>query len=403
MSPFESVLIALNGLLANKLRSLLTMLGIIIGVASVIAMMAIGEGAARATQDQIALMGTNVLIVFPGSQRGGRISFGMGSANTLKMDDVEAIEKECSAVAQVAPEVNRALQIKFQNQNTRTTVRGTTPNFPEIRNYKIKEGRFLTKDDVERRAKVAILGPETAETLFGALQPVGKRIKVGGQSFTVVGVFKPKGAQGWQNPDDQVYVPVSTALRRLFGQDNLGSLSVQARSPTVMDQAQKQLEDLFRRRHKLGPNEDLDVVVRNQAEISETASALAKTMSTLLAGIASVSLLVGGIGIMNIMLVSVTERTKEIGLRKAIGAKRKDVLLQFLIESVTVSLVGGLIGVGVGIGTAVVLPKEDWPTVLKPEFIVMSFGFAAAIGIFFGLYPAVKASRLNPIDALRYE
>ena len=409
MSLLEAFRLALQGLTANKLRSFLTMLGIIIGVGSVIVMVSLGQGVANATQASIRKMGTNVMSVYPASQMRGGVSQGLGSQQTLKMEDVEVIEKGCPSVKAVAPESSRSCTVKFQNQNTRTSVVGSSPVYFEIKNLPIAQGKGFTDADVKRKAKVAVLGDAVRETLFGSLQPVGKYVKVNGQSFQVIGVVAKRGASGWRSPDDQITVPISTAMLRVFGVNYLGGMSVQAVSENKMIAAQDEVESALRRAHKLRPDEPSDVRVFNQADMLETANQQTGFLTMLLAGIALVSLIVGGIGIMNIMLVSVTERTREIGIRKAIGAKRKDILYQFLIESVTLSLVGGIIGIGTGVGVSLWMARPNdeggfgFPMLLSPGPMIVSFCFSALVGIFFGIYPAMKASRLDPIEALRYE
>jgi putative ABC transport system permease protein len=404
MSPAEAVRLALQGLMSNKLRSLLTMLGIIIGVGSVIAMMAIGEGANQAARASLQAMGTNVLTLFTGQQRRGGVNFGAGTSMTLKPTDAEAILKEAPAVKAIAQESTGSVRVKYQNQNTSTNLLGTTPDYPGIRNFQLSTGRFFTASDVRRRAKVAVLGSSIQETLFGNLSPVGKTIKLNGQSFTVIGAFRSKGGTGFRNPDDQVWVPVTTAMRRVFGRDYLNSMSIQAVSEARMDEAQQQVEAVMRKQHRIAPDGELDVMVRNQADLLETAQQQTGIFTMLLASIAGVSLFVGGIGIMNIMLVTVTERTREIGIRKAIGAKTSDVRNQFLIEAITMSLIGGLLGIAFGLlASTLVASRTGWNTVVTPMSILLSFGFSAAIGVLFGVYPATKASRLNPIQALRHE
>jgi putative ABC transport system permease protein len=404
MSPWEALRVALGSLASNKLRSFLTMLGVIIGVAAVITTISIGQGANKAAQEQIAKMGTNVLSVWPGSQRTGAVNQGLGSRATLTPEDAEAVRRQCSAVKAVAEEYNNRGRVKFQNQNTVTQIMGTSPEYQSIRNFEMATGRWFSKSDVERRAKVAVLGDTVRESLFANLSPVGKILKVNGQSFKIIGVCKPKGGGGFRNPDDQIFIPITTAMRRVFGVENLGGMSVQAVSTPMMETALQQIDELIRRRHKTAAGDPSDIRVFNQADLIETAEQTNRTITLLLAVIGGISLFVGGIGIMNIMLVSVTERTREIGIRKALGAKRKDVLNQFLIEAITISLVGGLIGVGLGLALPMAISAwAGWPTAITPGPIMLSFGFAAAVGVFFGLYPAMKAAALDPIEALRYE
>jgi len=409
MGVLEAFRVALQGLTANKLRSFLTMLGIIIGVGSVIIMVALGQGVAKASQDAIQKLGTNVLSVFPNSQMRGGVSQGLGSQQTLKIDDVEAVRKDCPSVKVVIPEYRGNGTVKFQNQNTKTAVFGASPEYFAVRNMPISEGKAFDDDDLKRKAKVAVLGDTVRETLFGSLQAVGKYVKINGQNIKVIGPVAKRGSTGWRSPDDQVTIPVTTAMRRVFGVDYLGSMSVQAVSADKMDEAQEEVLAALGRAHKLRAGEEPDVRVFNQADLSESAAQQSTFLTMLLAGIAAVSLIVGGIGIMNIMLVSVTERTREIGIRKAVGAKRRDILYQFLIESVTLSLVGGLIGIGIGIGASLLMarPQDEgglgFPMALSLTPMVVSFVFSALVGIFFGIYPAMKAARLDPIDALRYE
>lgn len=409
MGVAEAVRVALEGLFANKLRSFLTMLGIIIGVSAVIVMVSLGQGVAKATQEQIEKLGTNVLTVRPDAQQQGGVNMGLGTMQTLKLSDAQTVLKSCPAVKAVSPEYSDRGTVKFHDQNTVTRIQGAGPDYFSIRNQPIAAGKAFTKDDVDRKAKVVVLGDNVREALFGNIQAVGKYIKLNGQSFLVVGVVAPRGDSGWRSPDDQVTIPITTAMVRVFGVDHLDSMSVQARSQDEMIQAQDELTQVLSRAHRLRPGDPPDIRVFNQADLTESAAQQTTFLTMLLAGIALVSLIVGGIGIMNIMLVSVTERTREIGIRKAIGARRKDILYQFLIESTTLSLVGGLIGVGLGIGVAVwmALPNQSgglgFPTLISLPPIVVSFVFSAVVGIVFGVYPAIKASRLNPIEALRYE
>jgi len=409
MSVLEAFRLALQGLVANKLRSFLTMLGIIIGVSSVIIMIALGQGVAGATQAAIQKLGTNVLTVFPNTQMNGGVSQGIGSAQTLKPDDVDVIRKLSPDVKVIVPEYRGNGTVKFQNQNTRTTVYGATPDYFEVRNLPLAEGKIFDWDDVKQKAKVAVIGDTVRETLFGSLQAIGKYIKVNGQNFKVIGIITKRGSTGFRSADDQITVPYTTAMRRVFGVEYLSGMSIQAKSADKMGEAQEEIIAAVAKAHKQHEGDPPDVRIFNQADLSESAAQQSSFLTMLLAGIAAVSLIVGGIGIMNIMLVSVTERTREIGIRKAIGAKRKDILYQFLIESVTLSLIGGLIGIGLGVGGSLWMGRAadegglGFPMMLSVTPMVVSFVFSALVGVFFGIYPAMKASRLDPIEALRYE
>jgi ABC-type antimicrobial peptide transport system permease subunit len=353
---------------------------------------------------RIQQLGTNVLVVFPGQQRMGAAFGGFGSMQILKPEDVDAIRRSCPSVRAASPEVRRNAQVKYKNRNTNTNVSGVSPEYSEIRNYPVQQGRFITHREVDSMARVCVIGQTVYENLFNGSSCIGKTIRIRGVSFKVVGLLAPKGAQGFGNPDDIIFVPYTTAMRRLFGIDFVNSISVQAVSEERMNAAYQEVESLMRRRQRLNPGQDNNFRIMNQAEFVQTAEDVSRTFTLLLAGIASVSLLVGGIGIMNIMLVSVTERTREIGIRKAVGAKRRDILLQFLIEAMTLSLVGGLIGVGAGLGASYLLASASgWQVHITMQPILLAFGFSAAVGIFFGIYPAQKASALNPIEALRYE
>jgi ABC-type antimicrobial peptide transport system permease subunit len=400
----ESFKVAIEGIAANKVRAGLTMLGVVIGVGAVIAMLAIGQGARQQTMSAIQSMGTNVLAVMAGQMRRGPVMGGLGSTQNLKMGDVEAILKECPAVAKAAPEFRSGAQVKYGNKNTSTTIFGTSPDYPEIRNYRIARGKFFNDSDVRSMRRVAVIGPTVTYNLFGQSSPINKTIRIRGISFRVIGETVAKGVGGFQDPDDQIFIPITTAQTRVFGVDYLRSISVQVKSADRMNEAASQIETILRKRHRLGAASENDFMIFNQADLMETAEQASNTFTMLLAGIAAVSLIVGGIGIMNIMLVSVTERTREIGIRKAVGARGRDILLQFLIESVVLSLAGGIVGILLGvIGAYVIAHSAGWPVTVSVPSVILAFVFAAAVGIFFGIYPARRASFLNPIEALRYE
>ena len=400
--------ISLRALRVNKMRSALTMLGIIIGVGAVIAMLAVGTGASEKISEQISSIGSNLIIILPGSTTSGGLRMGMGSQPTLTRDDAEAIQKECSAVQEVAPVLNGAAQIVYSNQNWSTGVYGTTSSMLAIRDWPISSGRSFTEQDIRNATKVAILGQTVVENLFGSLDPVGQMIRIKKVPFMVIGVLDRKGQspQG-QDQDDTIYIPVTTAQKKIFGTSFPGmvrTIMVKARSTEDLAVAEKQINELLRQRHHLSARQDNDFTVRNLTQIMQVAEQSTKVMTLLLGAIASVSLLVGGIGIMNIMLVSVTERTREIGIRMAVGAKTWDIRLQFIIEALTLALIGGITGIIIGVGGSKLLSMfAGWSTVVSTLSVIMAFGFSGLVGIFFGFYPAYKASLLNPIDALRYE
>jgi putative ABC transport system permease protein len=403
-----SLWIALRALMVNKMRSALTMLGIIIGVGAVIAMIAVGSGAKRRIAEQIASMGSNLLVVMSGSSTSGGFRGGMGTVPTLTVDDAKAIQTEIPAVKYTAPSINGVAQIVFGNQNWSTVILGTTPEILEIRDWPFLSGRTFTQQDIDGATKVCILGKTVVENLFGGIDPIGQIVRIKKVPFTVVGVLVPKGQTTWgQDQDDTVIVPLTTAQKKLFGMHFPGmvrTIAVQAREPEMMKEAENQINNLLRQRHRIQPGQDNDFSVRNLTEVMSSQEESANVMSLLLGAIASISLIVGGIGIMNIMLVSVTERTREIGIRIAVGAKGRDILLQFLIESLVLSLMGGMLGIGIGIGGTLILSSfTRWPTLFSIEAILLAFLFSGSVGVFFGFYPARKASLLNPIEALRYE
>jgi putative ABC transport system permease protein len=400
--------ISFRALRVNKMRSSLTMLGIIIGVGAVIAMLAVGTGASERISQQIASIGSNLIIILPGSTTSGGLRMGMGSQPTLTKDDADAILKECSAVQDVAPVLNGAAQIVYGNQNWSTGVYGTTPSMLNIRDWPLGSGRPFTEQDVKSATKVCLLGQTVVENLFGSIDPIGQVVRIKKVPFTVIGILDKKGQspQG-QDQDDTVYIPVTTAQKKIFGTTFPGmvrTIMVKAKSTEDLDTAEKQITELLRQRHRIGPRKENDFTVRNLTQIMQVAEQSTKVMTLLLGAIASVSLLVGGIGIMNIMLVSVTERTREIGIRMAVGAKTWDIRLQFIIEALTLSLIGGIVGVIAGVaGSKIISAFAGWSTIVSVLSIFLAFGFSGLVGIFFGFYPAYKASLLNPIDALRYE
>lgn len=409
MSPFVTLRIALRAILRNMMRSFLTTLGIIIGVGAVIAMMAIGAGAKAQVEAAFAAMGTNLLIVLPGSTSSGGSFGGFGSMPTLTWDDLAAIRNEISAVKAAAPSLRSNQSLVSDEMNWTTSVTGTTPEYFDIRSWPVEQGDPFTQGDVDAGAKVIVLGRTVVTRLYGpSANPVGQTVRVGNTPFIVVGVVAKKGqSASGQDYDDAAFIPATTFAHRIqgdLGKFMTGTMYVQATSEATTQRALADIRALLRDRHHLPPGADDDFSIRNLSEIADARAQGTETMTTLLASVAAVSLLVGGIGIMNIMLVSVTERTREIGIRMAIGAKPASILLQFLIEALVLSIAGGLIGVALGVGVAAYLAgKFHWPMQIQVDVIGVSVGFSALVGVVFGLYPARKASQLDPIDALRYE
>ena len=400
----ETVAVALQSIRANMLRSVLTMLGIIIGVGAVITMVALGSGAQKAVQDRIAALGANVFTVFAGQARQGGIR--ITDRTILSTDDYEALRRDAKLLKAVIPEMQQSLQVKYGNQNSNVNVVGTTSNYTDVRNYTVPYGRMFTQGEDEARRRYAVLGAAVPRMLGG--NPTGminQTLLVRGIPFDIVGVLSEKGsAGGFGNPDEQILIPLQTARYRVFGSDRIRSFSIQVADGVPIEQGMVDLERVLRREHKIRPGAENDFTIRNQQDILATQQQATEVFTSLLASIAAVSLLVGGIGIMNIMLVSVTERTREIGVRKALGATRTNILMQFLIEALTLCLLGGVLGIMVGVGTAVLLSRVmQWNTLISPMSIGIAFLFSAGVGLFFGIWPARRASRLDPIMALRYE
>jgi putative ABC transport system permease protein len=405
LSTLQTALISLRALRRNKMRSMLTALGIIIGVASVVAMVAVGNGAQARITSQVSALGQNLLTVFAGSRKSGGVNTGLGSASALTLADADAIRREVPDVVAISPEASTTAQAIANGRNWSTTVAGESPDYLKIRDWKLASGSMFTDREVRGASKVAVIGSKTANELFGPLNPVGQTVRVGNIPFVIIGLLESKGAgMGGQNQDDRIIIPYTTVMKRITGDKYLRSINVQIGRADRMEIAQQQITSLLRQRHRLTTDRDNDFNIFNQKEIADTVNSISKVITLLLGSIASISLFVGGIGIMNIMLVSVTERTREIGIRIAVGAQPGDIKLQFLIEAISLSLLGGLIGVLGGIGASrLVGVVADFQAMVSTGSIILAFGVSFAIGVFFGYYPARKAAALDPIDALRYE
>jgi putative ABC transport system permease protein len=400
-----AIKIAQRALGRNLMRSILTMLGVIIGVGAVIAMVAIGQGAHASIKAKIASLGANSLIILPGSTTQSGVRLGWGGRATLRPADVKAIQQECPAIAYATSSVRTVAQVVYANQNWATTIQGTGVEYPDIREWPLGSGSWFTQPDVDGAAKVAVLGQTVADWLFGSMDPVGQVLQIKNMPFRVVGLLAPKGqsTQG-QDQDDIIFIPYTTAQKKLLGITHIHSILASADSNEMLAEAGDQVTALLRQRHRLTPWQENDFSVRPLADVAAAEEESSRIMTLLLGSIASISLLVGGIGIMNIMLVSVTERTREIGIRMAVGAKKRDILWQFLVEAMMLSLCGGLIGIGLGVGGSKLISSlAQWPSLVSWDAVALAFAFAGAVGIFFGFYPARKAAQLDPIQALRYE
>ncbi len=405
LRPLLTALIALRSLRRNKLRSILTALGIIIGVASVVAMVAVGNGAQERIEGQVAALGQNLLLIFAGNRKSGGVNSGMGTASALTLADARALSTEIVDIVATSPEISTTVQAIANGRNWSTTVAGESPDYLKIRDWQLSSGTMFTDREVRGSSRVAIIGTKTAHELFGPLDPMGQTVRVQNMPFTIIGVLASKGAgMGGQNQDDRLIIPYTTVMKRLTGDKYLRMINIQVVSADRMEAAQQQIINLLRQRHRLTEGKDNDFNILNQKEIADTVGTISSVITLMLGAIAGMSLLVGGIGIMNIMLVSVTERTREIGIRVAVGAQAADILTQFLIEAITLSLLGGTIGVLTGIGLSRLVGLfADFQAVVSPGSVILAFSVSFGIGVFFGFYPARKAAKLDPIDALRYE
>jgi putative ABC transport system permease protein len=393
-------------LTGNKVRSSLTILGIVIGVASVITMVAIGQGSQKSIEEQIQSIGSNLIMISPGSQSSGMVRGARGGAQTLKVDDAEAIENEVQGVGGVAPEISGRYQVTYKGNNTNTKVVGVTPEYSSVKNIEVENGMFITEQHIKKSSKVAILGPTVVEDLFGeGVDPIGSIIRVNTIDFEIIGVTVSKGGSGMNNSDDLIYVPMDTSRHFLSGTEYVTTINVAAESQDLMTSVQEQITNLLLKRHSIKSEEDADFSIMNQTDIIETASSITNTFTILLSSIAGISLLVGGIGIMNMMLTTVTERTREIGLRKAVGIKKVYINLQFLVEAVMLTFIGGAIGVFLGWIASAIIPLfyDSLTTDISMASVFLAFGVSTGVGIIFGFYPARRAANLSPIEALRYE
>lgn len=407
MDIFELFRSAIEALSVNKMRTLLATLGIVIGIGSVIALVSLGQASQKSVQNQIQSLGSNLLTIMPGAQRTGNVRGATGSMTSLTYDDAKAIaaSQQITTIRNVSPEYSRRAQVVAGRNNTNTQILGVTPAYAEVRKVSVASGSFITQHDVDGLGKVAVLGPQVVSDLFGeGASPIGETVRINGQSFRVIGVTTSKGGTGFQNQDDMIIVPLTTAQKIIFGATNVSSISVEAKSEDVMTQAQDEVGYFLLARHRLSDPSVADFSILSQNDILNTASSVTGTFTALLSGIAAISLIVGGIGIMNIMLVTVTERTREIGLRKALGAKKRIITTQFLLESIILTGAGGVLGMGLGILASLIISHFiNLPFVISPSSIALAIGVSAVIGILFGWYPARKASNMQPIEALRYE